>query len=77
MAGTKGRKPLIGDKARTEKIMFYVTPEMISDFKTVSFIKGKTMVENVIALMEQEIKDHASELEAFKAIQNGQAARKE
>ena len=66
-----GRKPTIGDKTRTEKFIFYVTPEMLADFKTVSFIKNKTMVENVIALMEQEIKDHASEIEAFKAIQNG------
>ena len=71
-----GRKPTIGDKARSEKISFYVTPEMLADFKTVSFIKNKTMVENVIALMEQEIKEHASEIEAFKAIQNG-ATRKE
>ncbi len=69
--GRAGRKITIGDKKRTEKMMFYVAPEMLADFRILSFIENKTMVEKVISLMEQEIKSHSAEIEAFKAIQNG------
>ncbi len=66
-----GRKPNIGDKARTEKIMFNVTPEMLSDFRAIASIEEKTMTEKIIQLMEQEIKNNATAIQAFRNIQKG------
>ena len=45
-------KPKFGGKARTERIMFNVTPELLNDFKAVAFLNQQSMVERVVTLME-------------------------
>ncbi len=71
MAGKPGRKPLIGDKARTEKMILYVTPEMLEDFRILAFIDNQTMLEKFIGLIEKEINERKDALEAFRKIQQG------
>ena len=71
MAGKPGRKPLIGDKARTEKLIFHITPEMLEDFKILAFIDNQTMLEKFVGMIEKEINDRKDALEAFRKIQQG------
>lgn len=70
-----GRKPSIGDKARTEKIMFYITPEMLSDLKAMAFLEDKSMVECIIGLIEKETKIREKEIHALKKIQIANSAQ--
>ncbi len=58
------------DQSRTEKIMFYVTPEKLSDFKTVAFINNKTMVGRLMELMDEEIEKNNAKLQDFRKLQN-------
>ena len=65
-----GRKPNIGDKARKEKVMFYVTDEMLSDLRALASIEEITMTEKIIKLIESEIEKNSTKLQAFRKVQN-------
>ena len=70
MTGKPGRKPSIGDKARTERIILNVTPEMLADFKTIAFLNNQSMAQRIIALMQKDIETRASDLQTIRKMRN-------
>ena len=62
-------KPKFGGKARTERIMFNVTPELLNDFKAVAFLNQQSMVERVVTLMEQDVQNRAKDIQTIRKIQ--------
>ena len=45
--------------------MFYVTPEKLSNFKTMAFINNKTMVGRLMELMDEEIEKKQRKITVF------------
>ena len=63
-----GRKPSIGDKPRTERIILNVTPEMLSDIKTLAFLNNRTMIQHIVALIQKDIDSRADYLQAIQQM---------
>ena len=66
-----GRKPSIGDKPRTERIILNVTPEMLSDIKTLAFLNNRTMIQHIVALIQKDIDSRADDLHAIQQMRQG------
>lgn len=60
-----GRKPSIGDKPRTERIILNVTPEMLADIKTLAFLNNRTMIQHIVALIQKDIDSRADDLKTL------------
>ena len=63
-----GRKPSIGDKPRTERIILNVTPEMLSDIKTLAFLNNRTMIQHIVALIQKDIDNRADDLQTIQQM---------
>ena len=60
-----------GNEARTEKIMFTIEPQILSDYKALAALDDKSMTDKICGYITQEIASRQAELKAFRAIQAG------